>query len=147
MSAATDAFENKILSLYLENANAANIGDATGLQGSSTAGSLYISLHTASPNETGTQTTSEVTYTGYAREAVARSTAGWTVASGTGDNDAAITFDLCTGGSSTATHFGVGSALTGTGNLDLYGALTSSLAISNNVQPEIAAGALDISLA
>ena len=147
MSAATDAFENKILSLYLENADAANIGDAGGLRGSVTAGSLYISLHTATPNETGNQTTNEAAYGSYARQAVARSTAGWTVTSGTGDNDAAITFPEATSGSETETHFGVGSAVSGTGNLDIYGALTASQAVSSGVQPEFAAGALDISLA
>lgn len=147
MSAATDAFENKILSLYLENADAANIGDATGLRGSTTAGSLYISLHTASPGETGNQTTSEAAYTSYARQAVARSTAGWTVASGTGDNDAAITFPEATGGSETETHFGIGSAVSGTGSLDIYGALSLTPTVSAGTTPEFAAGALDISLA
>ena len=34
---------------------------------------LYVSLHTADPGEAGDQTTSEATYTGYARIAVVRS--------------------------------------------------------------------------
>lgn len=143
---ATNAFENGLLSLIFENANYANVGDATGLRGSTTAGVFYISLATGDPGETGTQTTSEANYTSYARVSVARSTSGWTVASGVADNDAAINFPAATGGSSTATHFGVGSDSSGTGNLFLSGALAASLAISNGITPSFAAGALDVSL-
>lgn len=143
---ATNTFEDKILSLYGLNADAANIGDATGLQGSSTAGSLYISLHTSDPGETGDQETNEAAYTPYSRQAVARSGSGWSVASGVLDNDSAITFPEATSGSETETHFGVGFAASGAGSRDLNGALSSSLAVSTNVQPEFAAGALDITL-
>lgn len=141
---ATDAFENKILSLYFENANAADIGDVTGLRASSTAGSLFISLHTADPGEVGDQTTSESAYTNYARQAVARSTAGWTVASGNCDNDAAITFPACGVTGSTITNVGLGSAVSGAGTRDMNG--TASLVISNGITPQFAIGALDISL-
>lgn len=143
---ATNVFESGLASLIFENANYANVGDANGLRGSSTAGVFYISLHTANPNETGTQTTSESAYTDYARVSVARSTAGWSVASGVADNDAAITFPLCGVTGSTVTHFGVGSDSSGTGNLFLWGALTASLAVSAGVTPSFAAGALDVSL-
>ncbi len=143
---ATDAFENKILSLYLENAAAANIGDAGGLQPSATAGSVYVSLHTADPGDTaGTgQTQNESAYTDYARVAVARSTSGWTVAAGVGDNDGAITFPLCGATGSTITHAALGSASSGSGNRDING--TASLVVSAGVTPSFAAGALDISL-
>ena len=143
---ATNAFEDKILSLYLTNADAANIGDATGLRGSTTAGSLYSSLHTSDPGETGDQTTNETAYTNYARVAIARSTAGWTVTSGVGDNDAAVTFPQCGATGATLTHFGLGSATSGVGNRDMNGALTASLAVSNGVTPSFAIGALDVSL-
>lgn len=143
---ATNAFENGLLSLIFENANLANVGDATGLRGSTTAGVFQISLHTADPGETGTQTTSESAYTSYARVSVARSTAGWTVASGVADNDAAIGFPAATGGSSTVTHFGIGSDSSGAGNLFLKGALAASLAVSTGITPSFAAGALDVTL-
>lgn len=143
---ATNAFENGLLSLIFENANYANVGDATGLRGSSTAGVFYISLHTGDPGETGDQTTSEAGYTSYARVSVARSTAGWTVASGVADNDAAINFPAATGGSATCSNFGIGSDTSGTGNLFLKGALTASLAVSSGITPSFAAGALDVSL-
>ncbi len=143
---ATNVFENGLLSLIFENANYANVGDATGLRGSSTAGVFYVSLHTANPNETGSQTTSEAAYTGpYARISVARSTAGWSVASGVADNDAAITYATATS-SETETHFGIGSDASGAGNLFLWGALTASLAVSNGITPSFAIGALDVTL-
>jgi len=141
---ATNVFENGLLSLIFENANYANVGDATGLRGSSTAGVFYISLHTGDPGEAGNQTTSETAYTDYAREDVARSTAGWSVASGVADNDAAITFPVCGASGSTITHFGVGSDISGAGNLFLKG--TASLVVSTGVTPSFAAGALDVSL-
>lgn len=143
---ATNAFETALLGLIVTNANVANVGDATGLRGSTTAGVFYISLHTATPNETGTQTTSEAGYTSYARVSVARSTDEWTVTNNVADNDNAITFPAATGGSATCTHFGVGSDTSGTGNLFLYGALGASLAVTSGITPEFAAGALDISL-
>lgn len=143
---ATNSFEDALLRHIFENGDVANVGDATGLRGSTTAGVFYISLHTANPNETGSQTTSEAAYTSYARQSVARSTSGWTIASGVADNDSAITFPQATGGSETETHFGVGSDSSGAGNLFLWGALTSSLAVSSGITPSFAAGALDVSL-
>lgn len=146
---ATNVLEAGLLSLLFENANYANVGDATGLRGSSTAGSFEISLHTGDPGETGSQTTSEAGYTSYARVAVARSTAGWTV-SGTAPtqaaNDAAITFPACTGSSSTCTHFGIGSDHTGAGNLFISGALTASLAVSTGITPSFGISQLLVQL-
>jgi hypothetical protein len=141
---ATDVFENGLLSLIFENANYANVGDATGLRGSSTAGVFYISLHTADPGEVGDQTTSESAYTNYARVSVARSTAGWSVASGVADNDGAITFAACGVTGSTITHVGIGSDTSGAGNRFMNG--TASLVVSAGITPAFAAGALDISL-
>lgn len=143
---ATNVFENGLLSLIFENANYANVGDATGLRGSSTAGVFYISLATADPGETGTQTTNESAYTNYARQSVARSTAGWTVASGVADNDSAITYPTGGATGSTVTHFGIGSDVSGTGNLFLKGALSASLIVNSGITPSFAAGALDVSL-
>ena len=143
---ATNVFENGLLSLIFENANYANVGDATGLRGSSTAGVFHISLHTANPNETGSQNTTEAAYTSYARVSVARASAQWTVTTGTADNDGAITFPAATGGSETESHFGVGSDATLAGNLFLWGALGATLAVSSGITPSFAAGALDVTL-
>jgi hypothetical protein len=141
---ATNVFENGLLSLVFENANYANVGDATGLRGSSTAGVFYISLHTGDPGEGGSQNTSESAYTNYARVSVARSTAGWSVAAGVADNDAAITFPQCGVTGSSVTNFGIGSDAAAAGNLFLKGA--SVLAVAANITPQFAIGALDITL-
>jgi hypothetical protein len=140
----SDSWENKLLLLLFNNSDTGDIGDVTGLRGSSTAGSLYISLHTADPGEAGSQTTNEAAYTSYARVGVARSGSGWTVTANAVENAAAITFPQATGGSETITHFGVGTDSTGAGVLLYKGSLTSSLAVSSGVTPEIEAGDLDI---
>lgn len=143
---ATDAFETALLSHIFANADLANVGDATGLRGSSTAGSMYISLHTADPGEAGSQITSEATYTSYVRVAVVRSGSGWTISGNNASNAAVINFPQATGGSNTITHFGIGSASSGAGNLFLKGALSSSLAVSNGITPSFAIGDLDVNL-
>lgn len=146
---ASNELETALLGLLITNANAANIGDATGLRGSSTAGVFYVSL-TVSPGHTeaGDQTTNETTYTNYVRVSVARDTSNWTVTNDTADNDNAITF--ATGGASGATLFGFGlgsAASTGAGHIFVIGDLTSTLAVSNGITPSFAAGALDVVLA
>ena len=140
---ATNAFETAILALFFNNTNAANIGDATGVRGSTTAGVFYVSLHTVDPGEAGTQSTSEANYTGYARVSVARSGAGWTVTGNTGTNAAAVTFGAATAGSSTVTHFGIGTDASGAGNL-LFKGTTGSLAVTSGITPSFAAGQLSV---
>ncbi len=134
---ATNAFETAILQHIFTNNDIANIGDATGLRGSSSAGSLYVSLHTANPDETGTQTSSECTYGSYARVAVARSGAGWTVSGNTVNPAAAISFPAATSGTETATHFGIGTTSTGSGSLLFKGAITPNISISTGVTPQL----------
>jgi hypothetical protein len=143
---ATNAFETSLLGLIITNVDAANVGDAAGLQNSAADGVFYVSLHTASPGETGDQTTNETVYTNYARVSVARTVAGWTVTGNTADNDAVITFATCGVTGATLTHFGLGSDASGAGNLFLYGALDASLIVSSGVTPEFAAGDLNVSL-
>lgn len=141
---ATNAFETALLNLILKNVDAANVGDATGLRGSSSAGNLYVSLHTADPGEAGDQTTNEANYTSYARVAVVRSGSGWTVSGNNGSNAAEVAFPACTGGSNAITHFGIGSASSGSGNLFFKGALNASLSVSSGITPKFAIGELDI---
>lgn len=143
---ATNAFETALLTLYFNNTDHANVGDAAGIQNSASAGSFYISLHTGDPGEAGDQTTSEATYTSYARVAVARSGSGWTIASANVSNAAVINFPACTGGTNTITHFGIGSDSSGAGNLFFKGALSASLAVSSGITPSFAIGELDVNL-
>jgi hypothetical protein len=133
----SNTFENDFLLLVFNNINIADIGDATGLRGSSTAGSLYVSLHTADPGDAGSQTTSEVSYTGYARVAVARSGAGFTVTGNSVSPASSIVFGACTAGTATATHFAIGTASTGTGKVLYKGTVTPNISISEGVTPEL----------
>jgi hypothetical protein len=139
-----NTFENDLLLLIFNNTDAALIGDATGLRGSSTAGSLYVSLHTGDPGEAGNQTTSECAYGSYARVAVARSGAGWTVTGNAVANAALVQFPQCSSSSETVTHFAVGTASSGAGKVLYKGALSASLGVSSGIQPQFAAGDLDI---
>jgi hypothetical protein len=133
----TNAWENALLELLFKNTNAANIGDATGLRGASTAGSLFVSLHSSDPGEAGDQTTNEVAYTSYARVAVARSGSGWTVTGNSVSPAATVSFPACTGSTATATHFGIGTASSGSGVLLYKGAVSPSISISTGVTPEL----------
>lgn len=136
----TNSWETGLLQLVFENTNFANVGDATGLRGSSTAGSFYFSLHTADPGEAGDQTTNEIAYTSYARVAVARSSAGWTVTGNAVAVDANVTFPAGTGGSGTATHWGLGTASAGTGVLLYKGAISPTIVCGSGVTPQLTAG-------
>lgn len=107
---------------------------------------LYVSLHTADPGEGGNQTTSEASYTSYARVAVARTSGGWTVSSNTATNAALIQFPQATGGSNTITYVAIGTASSGTGQIIASGALSASLAVSSGIQPQFSAGELDFTL-
>lgn len=140
----SNAFETLLLQHIFNNSAMANIGDATGLPGSAAAGSLYVSLHTADPGEAGSQTTSEATYTSYARVAVARTSGGWTIAGNAVSNTAAINFPAATGGANTITHFGIGTLSSGVGTLLFSGALTASLAVSTGITPSFNASQLSI---
>lgn len=132
-----NSWENALLLLLFNNTNVANVGDATGLRGSSAAGSLYVSLHTADPGETGTQSTSEIAYTSYARVAVARSGAGFVVTANSVSPAATIAFPAGTGGSGTATHFGIGTDSSGAGTLLYSGTVTPNIVTGNGITPQL----------
>ena len=119
----TNTLENDWLLLLFNNTDIALVGDAAGLQNSAAAGSLYVSLHTAEPGEAAVQTTNETAYTNYARQAVARSGAGWTVASNQVSNAGAITFPQCGITGATITHFGIGTDVSGAGKMLYTGPL------------------------
>jgi hypothetical protein len=132
----SDAWETGLLNLVFKNTDFATVGDATGLRGSSTAGSLYFSLHTSDPGEAGSQTTNETSYTSYARVAVTRG-AGFTVTGDAVVPAAAVDFPACTGSTATITHFGIGTAGSGTGVLLYKGAVTPNISVSTGVTPRL----------
>ncbi len=136
----SNAFETALLGLIFENTAIANVGDAGGLRATTTAGSLYFSLHTSDPGEAGDQTTNEIAYTSYARVAVARSAAGWTVTGNASAVDANVTFPAGTGGSGTATHWGLGTLSSGAGLLMYKGAISPTIVCGSGVTPQLTAG-------
>jgi hypothetical protein len=134
----SNAFENAWLQLVFQNTNIANIGDATGLRGSATAGQLFFSLHSEDPGEVGTQATNEVSYTGYARVGVSRAgSAGFTVTDSSVSPAVNVDFPTCTGGTATAKHFSIGAASSGA-TLVLYkGAISPNIPIASGATPRL----------
>lgn len=115
----TNSLENAWLLHYFNNADIANVGDATGLRGSTTVGSLFVSAHPTFPGEAGAQNTNESAYTGYTRQGVARSGAGFTVTGNSVTNAALISFGSKTAGADeTIFYVGVGRSSAGAGTLD-----------------------------
>jgi hypothetical protein len=100
--------------------------------------SIAVALHTADPGTGGSQSTSEVVYTSYARASVARTTGGWTI-SGTGPASCSpvsnITFPAGTGGSGTVTNFSTGKTGGGTTPILWSGTVTPSIAVGSGVTP------------
>jgi hypothetical protein len=129
-----NTFENDLLKLIFQATAIANIADNAA---SSPNTNLYVSLHTADPGEAGSQTTSEATYTSYARVAVARSGSGWTVTNNSVSPAANIDFPACTGGTNTITHFGIGTASSGTGKLLVSGTVSPNISVSSGVTPSL----------
>lgn len=105
---------------------------------------LFVSLHTADPGIGNAQTTNEVAYTNYVRIPIVRTAAGWTVATNTAVNTALAQFAQCGATGATASHVAVGTAVSGAGNVLYAGALSASLAIALNIQPQFSAGALQV---
>jgi len=136
----SNTWETAMLNLLIANANAANIGDATGLRGSTTAGSLYFSLHTADPGEAGDQTTNEIAYTSYARVAVARNGVAMTVSGNAASVAGNVVFPAGSGGSGTAAFWGLGTAASGAGVLLYKGAISPTIACGAGVTPQLNAG-------
>lgn len=123
--------ENDILKLVLQGTDPAWRAGAT----------QYLALYTADPGEAGTAITSEATYTSYARVAITKATA-WTDGGSSFSNAGLVQFPKCTGGTNDITHFGVVTTASGAGQLLYSGALSSTLSVSNNIQPQFDIGAL-----
>lgn len=129
-----NTFENDLLKLIFNATAIANIADNAA---TSPLTNLYVSLHTADPGEAGDQTTSEITYTSYARVAVARTSGGWTVTGNSVSPAATISFPAGTGGSGTATYFAVGTDSSGTGKILYSGTVTPNIVTGNGITPRL----------
>lgn len=96
-----------------------------------------VALHTADPGEAGTQSTSETTYTSYARVSVARTTGGWTETTGSISPVANIDFPAGTGGSGTVTFFSTGKTGGGASAILWSGTVTPNIVTGNGVTPRL----------
>jgi hypothetical protein len=127
-----NAFEADILKLIFQAVTIAGLArdDASPVT------NLSVALHTADPGEAGDQTTSEISYTGYARVNVARTSGGWAITGNSISPVANIDFGTMTAGTGgTVTHMSVG---TGVSNKILYsGTVTPNIVVANGVLPRL----------
>jgi len=126
-------FDNDWLKLIFSGTSIANLADNTA---TSPLTNLYVALHTADPTAAGTQASNEITYTSYARVAVARP-AGWTVTGASVSPAATITFPAGTGGSGTAAFWSVGVASSGATKILYSGAVSPTIVTGNGVTPQL----------
>lgn len=106
---------------------------------------LWLALHTANPDETGSAVTNEAAYGSYARVALARAT-DFTVSGATVSNANLAQFPVCTSGSATCTYVSIVTTASGAGTIIVSGALNSSVAVATGIQPQFSAGALVFTL-
>ena len=134
-----NTFENDFLKLIFNGTPIANIADNAV---SSPLTSLYLSLHTADVGETGDQTTNEANYTGYARVSVARNSSGFSILNNTVSLVANTEFPPCTGGSSTISHFAIGTSASGSGKILYKGAVSPTITVTDGVTPRLNSGTI-----
>ena len=133
----SNQFEADILGLIF---NATAISGLADNASASPLANLYVALHTADPGEGGNQATSEVNYTGYARVAVQRTGAGWTLAGQTISPTAVIEFgEMMAGTAGTAVYASVGTAASGAGKIIIRGALSPTIPFQVGTVPRIRA--------
>lgn len=135
-----DVFENDLLKLIFNGGTIATIAQNAS---TSAATAFFFALHTADPGEAGNQSTSEISYTSYARASVSRTSAAFLVSANTVGLAANLDFAASTGGATTtAAFFSVGTDLSGTGKILYKGTLTPNITISNGVTPRILSGTI-----
>jgi hypothetical protein len=131
-------FTNDLLKLLFNGTPIPNIADNAAV---SPLTSLYASLHTADPGAGGNQNTNEISYTGYARVAVIRTTGGWTVSGSNVTPVADVVFGAMTAGAGgTVTHFVVGTVISGTGKILYVGTVSPNLVVSTGTTPRLVSG-------
>ncbi len=134
----SDTFENDWLKLVFNATAIANIADNAA---SSPLTNLFVSAHTADPGESGTQTTSEATYGGYARITVARTSGAWTVTGNSVSPVAALVWPAwASGATNTLTHFAIGVAVSGASKILYSGTITPNIVVSSGVTPQLGTG-------
>lgn len=130
----SDTTENAVMLLIF---NATAWGNYADNAGTTPQTNIAVGLHTADPGDTGTMSTSEITYTSYARASVARTSGGWTVTANSVSPAANIDFAAGTGGSGTATHLTTGKTGGGAAAILFSGTVTPNIVTGNGVTPRI----------
>ena len=132
----SNTFENDYLKLVFWGTAIANIADNAAV---SPLTNIYIALHTGDPGESGVQSTNEISYTGYARVAVARSAAGWAISGNVVTPVANIAFPNPTAvtGTPVATHCSIGVAVSGASKILYRGVLNPGIQIIVGKPPTI----------
>jgi hypothetical protein len=123
-----------ILKLLFNATAVANIADNAA---TSPLTNLYVALHTADPGAGGSQTTSEITYVGYARVPVLRTSGGWVVTGASVSPQSTISFNPGTGGTGTATFFSIGTVTSGAGKILYSGAISPSIVCGAGITPQL----------
>jgi len=146
MGSKSNSLENQFLLLMLNNTDIANVGDVSGIKGSTVVGDLYLRLYTDAIVVDESTIGTECAYTGYVQYgvAVARTAGGWAIVANSVSNAAAVTFGACSAGSETIRYFSIWKT-----NVDeteanrlWWGQLGSDLAVSTGVTPSFAIGAI-----
>lgn len=133
-----NTFESDLLKLIFLGTAIANIADNAA---SSPLTSIYLAFHTADPGEGGSQTTSEISYTGYARYGMSRSATDFAESGGTLTTQVDRNTGASSGGAGgTITHFSFGTASSGAGKILYSGTVTPNIVVSNGVTPILKAG-------
>ena len=128
-----NSFENAILLHVFNNANIANIGDSTGLRGSSAVGSLYVALFSIAPSDSSQGT--EANFTNYARVATSRVDTVWEVIDNVVKNIIAITFPVA-GSDQIIRGFAICKAgVTGVDDALYWGELTANYQVTSGKAP------------
>ena len=131
----SDTTENAILNLVFRAVAWGNYADNAA---TSPETNIVHALHTADPGDSGTQSTSETTYGSYARTNVARTTGGFSAASGGSVSPAAnIDFPTGSSGSGTVTHFSGGKSGGGASAILWSGTVTPNISVGNGVLPRL----------
>jgi hypothetical protein len=127
-------YSNQILALLFT----ATAIPSIAANGASPLTNLFCALHTADPTAAGTQTSNEVSYSGYARVSVARTAGGWLVTGASVSPVANIVWPSPTGSpSGSATFWSVGSASTGAGTIFYTGPISPSITLTASIPPTL----------
>lgn len=132
-------FNNDVLKLIL---NGVGIPGIASNALSNPLPNLFMSLHTDDPTADGNQIAFEATYTGYKRQPVSRTLAGFTVSAGAATLATSVVFPASTGtsDSETETWAALGTALTGEGKILYRGPITPEIPVTLGTAPQIATG-------